>query len=238
MHAAHHPLGPSAEAMARAVAHQPASIDGPATAGIVAALYGCIPLLLTDHLHEAYEPELPWASFSLRLPQNSSAWLHEELAGQSSGQVERWQVRGRAGQHLMCTDRAAGCWQSAWAAQCCTLVMLQWPLLGAAGKQRAGGSCAPQLCPARSDQQHQQWPVAPAVASSTCRPAGAWGCLASQLGEVPTQLRQRPRLHAYTPPTHPRTRRPTCAAAPSTCSGAPQWARCGVRAVATTRSTH
>lgn len=71
-------------------------MHGPAAAGIVAALYGCIPLLLTDHLHEAYEPELPWSSFSLRLPQNRSAWLHEELAGQSGGQVERWQVgRGR-----------------------------------------------------------------------------------------------------------------------------------------------
>ncbi len=67
-----------------------------AAAGIVAALYGCTPLLLTDHLHEAFEPELTWASFALRLPQALNASLHLALAGQSRQQVERRQV-GLAG---------------------------------------------------------------------------------------------------------------------------------------------
>jgi hypothetical protein len=63
-------------------------------AGIVATLYGCIPVLMTDYLFEAFEPEMPWGRFATRLPQRSAATLHLALAAQGPQEVAQKQVSG------------------------------------------------------------------------------------------------------------------------------------------------
>ncbi|KAL4427669.1 hypothetical protein ABPG75_001758 [Micractinium tetrahymenae] len=47
--------------------------------------FGCIPVVIQDHILQAFEPFLDWSRFSLRLPEAEIESMHEVLAGIAGG---------------------------------------------------------------------------------------------------------------------------------------------------------
>jgi len=80
--------------------------------GIVATMYGCIPVIATDFLYEAFEPELDWAHWGVRVPQRDIPKLGQVLEGYSSSQVAELQERVRcAAQHFHWSGNMGGIMQ-------------------------------------------------------------------------------------------------------------------------------
>lgn len=42
---------------------------------------GCIPVTVTDHVHQPFEPEVDWARFSVPVREDDIAQLHHVLTG-------------------------------------------------------------------------------------------------------------------------------------------------------------
>ena len=64
---------------------------------VLVALMGCIPVTITDGVYQPFEPELPWADFSVPVAEDDIPRLHEVLEALPPEQVEQMQV-GRAGE--------------------------------------------------------------------------------------------------------------------------------------------
>eukprot|EP00798_Chlamydomonas_sp_ICE-L_P029684 gene29684-5097_t len=63
--------------------------------GIVSSMYGCIPVSATDFLHEAFEPELDWGRFSIRVAQRDIPKLGsllDDLVANNPDRVAEMQV--------------------------------------------------------------------------------------------------------------------------------------------------
>ncbi|GFR41319.1 hypothetical protein Agub_g2003 [Astrephomene gubernaculifera] len=68
---------------------------------VLVSLMGCIPVTLTDGVHQPFEPELRWADFSVPVPERDIARLHEVLGAVTEEQVATMQSRLRcAAQHM------------------------------------------------------------------------------------------------------------------------------------------
>ncbi|KXZ52297.1 hypothetical protein GPECTOR_10g929 [Gonium pectorale] len=69
----------------------------------VAAVMGCLPLVVSDSVMQPFEPEMDWGAFSLRLPQQDIPQLHSRLqAVEAEGGVEARQAALLcAAQHLV-----------------------------------------------------------------------------------------------------------------------------------------
>ncbi|KAG2452928.1 hypothetical protein HYH02_002267 [Chlamydomonas schloesseri] len=77
--------------------------------GIVAAMYGCIPVAATDMLYEAFEPEMDWGRFGVRISQAEIPQLADKLEAFSEAQVARMQERTAcAAQHLHWSTNLGG----------------------------------------------------------------------------------------------------------------------------------
>ena len=57
--------------------------------------YGCIPVAATDFLYEAFEPELDWGHFGVKVAQKDIPKLGQLLEGFSEEQLRVKQVRGQ-----------------------------------------------------------------------------------------------------------------------------------------------
>ncbi|KAG2448653.1 hypothetical protein HYH02_006010 [Chlamydomonas schloesseri] len=68
---------------------------------VLVALMGCIPVTITDGVYQPFEPELPWADFSVPVPEADIPRLHEILEDLPPSQVEQMQSRLHcAAQHM------------------------------------------------------------------------------------------------------------------------------------------
>ncbi|GFR41320.1 hypothetical protein Agub_g2004 [Astrephomene gubernaculifera] len=68
---------------------------------VQALIMGCIPVTLTDGVHQPFEPELRWADFSVSVPERDIGRLHEVLGALSEARIETMQERIRcAAQHM------------------------------------------------------------------------------------------------------------------------------------------
>ncbi|KAL6761691.1 acetylglucosaminyltransferase [Haematococcus lacustris] len=77
--------------------------------GIVSAMYGCIPVMATDFLHEAFEPEMDWSRFGVRVPQRDIPRLGQLLESFTDQQVADMQRRTScAAQHLHWSSSLGG----------------------------------------------------------------------------------------------------------------------------------
>ncbi len=55
-------------------------------------MYGCIPVVATDYLYEAFEPEINWRHFGVRVAQKDINLLGEMLDGFSEEELKKKQV--------------------------------------------------------------------------------------------------------------------------------------------------
>ncbi|KAG2482982.1 hypothetical protein HYH03_018108 [Edaphochlamys debaryana] len=77
--------------------------------GIVAAMYGCIPVAATDMLYEAFEPELDWSRFGVRIAQKDIPKLADVIEGFTPEQVSDMQAKTAcAAQHLHWSTNLGG----------------------------------------------------------------------------------------------------------------------------------
>ena len=69
--------------------------------GIVASLFGCVPVCATDFLYEAFEPELDWSHFGIKVNQKDISTLGSILDQYDKKEFELKQARVRcAAQHF------------------------------------------------------------------------------------------------------------------------------------------
>ena len=66
--------------------------------------YGCIPVIATDMLYEAFEPELDWSHFGVRVSQRDIPKLGDLLDNFSEKELLQKQVRRehKVAPHLWC----------------------------------------------------------------------------------------------------------------------------------------
>lgn len=80
--------------------------------GIVSAMYGCIPVIATDMLYEAFEPELNWRHFGVKVAQRDIPKLGPLLDGFSEEELREKQSRVRcAAQHFHWSGNIGGIMQ-------------------------------------------------------------------------------------------------------------------------------
>jgi len=77
--------------------------------GIVAAMYGCIPVIATDFLHEAFEPEMDWGRFGVRVGQRDIPKLGDMLDAMDDAKVAELQRKTVcAAQHFHWSSNLGG----------------------------------------------------------------------------------------------------------------------------------
>jgi len=69
---------------------------------VIAAVSGCIPVVIGDHVYQPFEPELDWNDFSVRVLEEQIPILHEILAAVDEETYRRKQAALRCGaQHVL-----------------------------------------------------------------------------------------------------------------------------------------
>ena len=74
---------------------------------VLVGRFGCIPVPVTDHVLQPFEPELDWPSFSVTVPESNVARMHEILSSVSDEKVLDMQKK------LACASKHLW-WSSFW----------------------------------------------------------------------------------------------------------------------------
>jgi hypothetical protein len=72
---------------------------------VLAAISGCVPVVVSDGIYQPFEPQLDWTSFGLRVREGDVERLPQILEAVSEEELRRKQVR-RGGGGLWAADRA------------------------------------------------------------------------------------------------------------------------------------
>ncbi len=59
---------------------------------VLVSLMGCLPVTVTDHVLQPFEPEMPWAPFAVHVPERDIPRMHEILGNISDDKVAEMQV--------------------------------------------------------------------------------------------------------------------------------------------------
>jgi len=68
---------------------------------VLVSVMGCVPVTVTDHVYQPFEPEVHWSDFAVQLAEKDIPHMHHMLANISSGQLQEYQKKLWCGaQHI------------------------------------------------------------------------------------------------------------------------------------------